>query len=237
MIERTETDGIVTLRLAHGKASALDIELCDELRRQLDASRDARAVILTGTGTIFSAGVDLFRLTDGGAPYVERFFPALRDALETLFTFPRPVIAAANGHAIAGGCLMVAACDYRLMSAGKIGVPELLVGVPLPAIAAEILQFAAGRDAQWLAYTGGTITPEEALGRGLIDEVVAPDFLMSRANEMAQRLAAAPADAFRITKLQFRRRADLDGEALAVWSRPDVHAHIREYLSVTVRKR
>jgi enoyl-CoA hydratase len=237
MIERSESDGIVTLRLAHGKASALDIELCDELRRQLDASRDSRAVILTGSGAIFCAGVDLFRLTDGGAAYVERFFPALRDAFEVLFTFPRPVIAAANGHAIAGGCLIVAACDYRLMSGGKIGVPELLVGVPLPAIAAEILQFAAGRDAQWLAYSGGTITPEEARGRGLIDEVVAPDFLMSRANEMAHRLAAAPADAFRITKLQFRRGADLDGEALAVWSRPDVHAHIREYLSVTVRRK
>jgi enoyl-CoA hydratase len=176
-------------------------------------------------------------LTDGGAPYVERFFPALRDALELLFTFPRPVIAAANGHAVAGGCLIVAACDYRLMSGGKIGVPELQVGVPLPAIAAEILQFAAGRHAQWLAYTGVTIAPEEACGRGLIDEVVAPDFLMARATEIAQKLAAAPADAFRITKLQFRRRADLDRQALAVWSRPDVHAHIREYLALTVRKR
>jgi enoyl-CoA hydratase len=237
VIERSDANGIVTLRLAYGKASALDIELCDELRRQLDEARNARAVILTGTGAIFSAGVDLFRLTDGGATYVERFFPTLRDVLELLFTFPRPVVAAANGHAIAGGCLMVAACDYRLMSGGKIGVPELLVGVPLPAIAAEILQFAAGRDAQWLAYTGGTITPEEARGRGLVDEVVAPDLLMSRAMEIAQRLAAAPADAFRITKLQFRRRADLDRESLAVWSRPDVHAHIREYLSVTVRKK
>ena len=237
MIERSETDGIVTLRLAHGKASALDIELCHELRRQLDSSRDAGAVILTGSGNIFSAGVDLFRLVDGGAPYVERFLPALHDALELLFTFPRPVVAAANGHAIAGGCLIVAACDYRLMSAGKIGMPELLVGVPLPAIAAEILQFAAGRDAQWLTYTGGTVAPEEARQRGLIDEVVAPDLLMTRATDTAKRMAAVPPDAFRITKLQFRRRGDLDREGLAVWSRPDIHAHIREYLSVTVRKK
>jgi enoyl-CoA hydratase len=237
MIERSEIDGIVTLRLAHRKASALDIELCDELRRQLDASRGAGAVILTGSGNIFSAGVDLFRLVDGGAPYVERFYPALREMLELLFTFPRPVVAAANGHAIAGGCLIVAACDYRLMSAGKIGMPELLVGVPLPAIAAEILQFAAGRDAQWLTYTGGTVAPDEALQRGLIDEVVAPDLLMTRAMDTAKRMAAVPADAFRITKLQFRRRGDLDREAVAVWSRPDIHAHIREYLSVTVRKK
>jgi len=63
MIERSDTDGIVTLRLAHGKASALDIELLDGLARALAeaGASDARAVVLTGTGSIFSAGVDLFR--------------------------------------------------------------------------------------------------------------------------------------------------------------------------------
>src|SRR5947207_7481916 len=190
MIERSDAGGIVTLRLAHGKASALDVELCDELRRQLDASRDARSVILTGTGTIFSAGVDLFRMTKEGAPYVERFLPRLRDVLNDLFEFPRPVIAAANGHAIAGGCLMVAACDYRLMSGGRIGVPELLVGVPFPLAAMEILKFAAGRDAAQLAYSGAALTPEEARGKGLVDEVVGPEQLMPRAQEAAERFAA-----------------------------------------------
>jgi enoyl-CoA hydratase len=141
MIERTDSDGIVTLRLAHGKVSAMDLELCEELRRQLDASRHARALILTGTGSSFSAGVDLFRLIDGGAAYLERFWPALSGVLDTLFVFPRPVVAAVNGHAIAGGCFLAASCDYRLMSGGKIGVPELLVGVPFPTVIMEILKF------------------------------------------------------------------------------------------------
>src|SRR5215831_1303843 len=106
MIERTESDGIVTLRLAHGRASAIDIELCDEIRRQLDAALSARAVILTGTGSIFSAGVDLIRLTNEGTRYVQRFWPALSGMLEHFFVHPKPVIAAANGHAIAGGCFL-----------------------------------------------------------------------------------------------------------------------------------
>jgi enoyl-CoA hydratase len=237
MIERSESDGILTLRLAHGKASVLDLELCEELRRQLDAARDARALILTGTGSIFSAGVDLFRLTGGDDAYIARFWPALRDLLETIFVFPRPIIAAANGHAIAGGCLIVAACDYRLMSGGKIGVPELLVGVPFPAIAIEILTFAAGRDAQQLAYSGATVAPEEARSKGLIDEVIDADRLLDRAREVAERFAAIPADSFRISKLQMRRRGDLDAEALAVWSRPEIHAHIRDYLSRTVGRK
>ena len=234
MIERSESDGIVTLRLAHGKASAMDIELCDELRRQLGASRDARAIILTGTGSIFSAGVDLFRMLEEGAAYVERFWPALSAVLEDLFLFPRPVVAAANGHAIAGGCRMVAACDYRLMSGGKIGVPELLVGVPFPLIALEILTFAAGRDAQQLAYSGATLPPEEARAKGLIDEVAGADALLPRAREVAQQLAAIPPESFRLTKLALRRRESHDSEALAVWSRPEIHAHIRDYLSRTI---
>ena len=236
MIERSESEGIVTLRLAHGKASVLDLELCDELGRQLESTAGARAVILTGTGSIFSAGVDLFRLIDGGGEYIERFFPALRQVLVSLFEFPRPIVAAANGHAIAGGCLMVAACDVRLMSSGTIGVPELLVGVPFPAIAIEILRFAAGRDAQQLAYSGATLTPEEARTKGLIDEVVAPDRLLERAHDVARQLAAIPPDSFRLTKLQLRRGSDVDRQAADVWSSPDIHAHIRAYLERTVRR-
>ena len=71
MIEHETNDGIVTLRLAHGKASALDVELCEAITRSLNDAADARAVILTGTGTIFSAAVDLFRMTNEGAPYIE----------------------------------------------------------------------------------------------------------------------------------------------------------------------
>src|ERR1041385_4600928 len=92
LIEREERDGIVILRLAHGKASAMDVELMEALIAALDAASDARAVILTGTGSIFCAGVDLFRLTNDGPSYVERFFPLLRDAIAKLFALPVPVV-------------------------------------------------------------------------------------------------------------------------------------------------
>src|SRR5690349_19316107 len=136
MIERSEHEGITTLRLAHGKASALDLELVEGLALLVAevAQSDTRAVILTGTGSIFSAGVDLFRLVDGGRDYADRFVPALSRMLLELFAFPKPLIIAANGHAIAGGCIFTLAGDYRMMAAGngRIGIPELLVGVPFP---------------------------------------------------------------------------------------------------------
>ena len=237
MIERETNDGIVTLRLAHGKASAMDVELCEALTRELRDAKDARAVILTGTGSIFSAGVDLFRMTNEGAAYVERFYPALRDAFVELFAFPRPVIAAVNGHAIAGGCLLACASDYRLMCGGKIGVPELLVGVPFPTIAVDILRFATGTNAAQLAYSAATLAPEDARAKGFIDEVVAPEHLMARAMETAQRFAAIPPESFRLTKLQLRGLTrDTDADAVRVWSDPAIHAHIRDYLARTIKR-
>jgi enoyl-CoA hydratase len=249
MIERSQHEGILTLRLAHGKASALDVELLDALLRELDGvAEDVRAVILTGTGSIFSAGVDLFRLTEGGADYVRRFLPLLSQFVRALFAFPRPVVAAANGHAIAGGCVVVLAADARLMAegAGRIGIPELLVGVPFPAAALEVVRFAVPRHkVQSLIYTGRTVPPQEAIAVGLIDEVVAPDALQARAQETARQLALIPPQVYRLTKQSLRaealerieRASELqEQEVLAVWSTAETHAHIREYLRRTLRK-
>lgn len=250
MIERTQSDGIVTLRLAHGKASALDLELVETLARavaEIDAS-DARAVILTGTGSIFSAGVDLFRVLDGGREYVQRMYSAMVRMFTDLFALQRPVVAAVNGHAIAGGGILAAVSDVRLMARGngRIGVPELVVGVPFPPVILELLRYAfPAATLETLAYTGHTVLPDEALRLGVIDEVVEPDALMDRANEHARQLAALPPKAFALAKRQLRdvalRRArryanEFDADALAMWSEEETMARIRAYLDRTVRK-
>jgi enoyl-CoA hydratase len=248
MIERDERDGVVILRLAHGKASALDLELLEVLERALGDAGDARAVVLTGTGSIFSAGVDLFRVLDGGADYVARFLPALRRAIGVLFEFPKPVVAAVNGHAIAGGCILAAACDYRLMArgGGRIGVPELVVGVAFPAMALEVMRFTVpdGR-LQEVVYTGRVYEPDAALERGLVDELAEPDALADRALEVAGQFAALPPAAFAHTKRHLRGEAVArartlgeanDAAASEVWSSPETHAHIRAYLERTIGK-
>jgi enoyl-CoA hydratase len=249
MIEREERGGVVTLRLAHGKASALDVELTEGIRRELGAAVDASAVVLTGTGSIFSAGVDLFRVLDGGAEYVRRFLPSLVDTIRELFVFPKPVVVAANGHAIAGGGILTAAGDYRLMArgGGRIGVPELVVGVPFPAIALEVVRYAlAPNQLHEAVYLGRTYTPEEALACGFVDELADPDALAGRAHEVALHLASVPHAAFRIAKRQLRapalERAEAfaaftDAEAAAAWAAPETHEHIRAYLERTIGKR
>jgi enoyl-CoA hydratase len=143
---------------------------------------------------------------------------------------------------------MVLAADVRLMAegAGRIGVPELLVGVPFPVAALEVVRFAVPRDkVQALIYTGRTLLPQEALAAGLVDEVVAPDKLLARAQEIAHQLALIPPQVFRLTKQSLRAEAleridrtsePLDKAALEVWMAAETHAYIREYLRRTLGK-
>lgn len=248
MLIRTTVDGIDVIRLEHGKAHALDLELTGGLRAALaDAARGSGALILTGTGSIFSAGVDLFRVAEGGRDYIERFLPALNDVFLDLFTLPRPVVAAINGHAIAGGCILACACDYRVLAAGsaRIGLPELNVGVPFPASAVELLRSVVGSARlPELLYFGRTYEPAAAEQHGLVDAVVAPDALMARAVEAARELAARPPDSFGLTKRFLRapaaeriRAADSElPQLIDAWTSDRTLSAIRAYLERTLKR-
>ena len=243
-----ETRGAVTvLTIEHGKANALDTELCRGLTAALDelVREGAPAAVLTGRGSIFSAGVDLFRVVDAGPAYVAEFLPALSELLLALIEFPRPLVAAVNGHAIAGGCLVACACDRRLMAAGKgrIGLPELRVGVPFPTLALEILRAATGTaGARQLAIRGHTVGPDDAEHFGLVDRVTPAEVLLAEACAEAEQLAAVPADAFALTKRQLwtptldlyhRHGATRDAEVAEQWSREESRQAIRRYLDAT----
>jgi enoyl-CoA hydratase len=248
MVRIEQKDGVHVLRMESGKANAIDTELLEDLAGALRTVEGAAAVVLTGAGSMFSAGVDLFRVVSGGRGYLDRFLPALGDTLVQLFSFERPVVAAINGHAIAGGCLLACACDYRIMAegAGRVGVPELLVGVPMPAVPLEVLRAAlAPNQVNDLLITGRTVSPGEALSRGLVDEVVPPAEVEPRALDRAQALAAVPAAAFAHTKRALRRPARermeatraADHAALApLWAAPETIEFIRGYLERTVKR-
>ena len=250
MIEATRQGDVMVLKLAHGKANALDLELCEAIAARFNALRTTpdKAIVLTGQGRMFSAGVDLPRLVDGGADYVRRFLQALHKLYDTVFHHPKPVIAAVNGHAIAGGCVLACCADKRIAAheAGRIGVTELLVGVPFPAMAFEVMRFAAAP--QYfpdVILSGATFATDEALKRGLIDEIVAPEQLMDRAIAAAQALAALPSATFAMTKGQIRQplidRMTKDGarvDALAekIWTSPDTLLHVRDFVARTFKK-
>ena len=250
MIERRDVDGIRILKLGHGKVSAIDVELCEAMIAETKAAIDqsVKAVIITGSGSSFSAGVDLFRLIKEGQDYARRFVPILDEFLLAVMTLPKPVIAAINGHAIAGGCILAAACDHRIMTegAGRIGIPELAVGVPFPALPLQIMaaRLADGplRD---LVYSGRTVEIDEAKALGLIDEKCPAGMLIDRASEVAKKLASIPPGAFALTKEAFytpilertTRLADLNARVVHAWMQQHTYDTIKTYLDKTVGKK
>ncbi|MGH3588816.1 MAG: enoyl-CoA hydratase/isomerase family protein, partial [Pseudonocardia sp.] len=217
MLEREDVDvdgvPVAVVRMAHGPVNAMDVELCEALAAQFRGlvADPARAVVVTGTDRAFSAGVDLKRCLAGGDAYVRRFLPALSEAFHAAFELPKPLVAAVNGHAIAGGCVLAACADTRLMAEGnaRTGVPEIRVGVPFPRIALEVLGVAVGEHvARRLVSGAQTYPPEDAAALGLVEEVVPGPDLLSRAVTAAAAMATAvPADTFATTKRQLRRAA------------------------------
>lgn len=250
MIESERRGDVTLLRMAHGKASALDLELLTALAAALEreAESDARALVITGTGSIFSAGVDLYRVLEGRRAYLEKFLPALDVALERLFCFRKPAVAAINGHAIAGGAVIAWACDRRILARGKVlfGVPELKVGVAFPPLPLEIVRSAlAPNFASEALFGGRNWNPDECVARGAVDELCEPDALLEHALAAARELAAIPARSFELTKRILRlpvldrlerHRAALTPEILEAWASPPVLDAIRTYVEKTIKK-
>lgn len=243
MIERTVEDGVALLRMAHGPVSALDTELATALADAVDAvaeDRDVSALVLTGTGRVFSAGVDLFRVLDGGTSYLEMFLPALDRLLGTVRSSPKPIVAAINGHAIAGGCVLACCCDARLVTDADttIGVPELAVGVPFPHAALDpVRHLVPPRFHTEVILLGRRFAPHAAVERGLADRVVPPDALLSEATALARELGAIRPACFEVTKRQLSgdpAEAALDARVRELWADPRTHADIRSYLERTL---
>ena len=250
MIARESHGPVALLRLAHGKASAFDLELVEAIDATLadEEAGAARAVAITGTGSIFSAGVDLKRVLDGGRPYLERFLPALDAAFVRLATFPKPLVAAINGHAIAGGAILAFASDRRLLARGKgtFGIPELKVGVPFPLTALELARLVVPPQHHGeVVLSGALLTPEQCLARGLVDELVEPAELLPRALAVAGELAAMPPRSFAQTKRLLRRPlvdalehglATNARETLEAWCSDEVLGAVRAYVEKTLRR-
>jgi enoyl-CoA hydratase/carnithine racemase len=245
-IEQTGTVAVVTL--SNGKVNTLDVSFLDELAGRLSeiASSGARAVVVTGEGRAFSAGVDLVQYLDGGGSYTARLIPALAGAFNALFDLPLPTVAAVNGAAIAGGCILVCACDRRILASGaRIGATELAVGVAFPAAALEIIRHACGDRAEDVILGAGLHEGAGAVAMGLAHEVVPGEELLARAVETAERMGEMNPAAFRAAKAQLhgpaRQRIDanaaaVDAAALEVWCAPETIAAVRAAQERTARR-
>jgi enoyl-CoA hydratase len=242
-IDATSDGGIVVLRLDRPPVNALDVETLNELSDRIDDALegDADAVVVTGTGEIFSAGADLEKVLASGPADVHAGIDALSRNFRTLFTFPRPIVAAVNGFALAGGAVITCACDHRVMGrTGRIGAVEHSAGVPFPSWALEVVRHnvPAGHF-QDVVLRGRAYKPEEALRLGLIDEVVDDERVLSRATEIARELALIPRVTYALTKALARQPSVVlaedgarrtDDEVKRAWNSVEVREAIQRRL-------
>jgi enoyl-CoA hydratase/carnithine racemase len=204
-------EGLVTVRLERGKVNALNEQVVAELAacfRRLETDPAVRGIILTGTGKFFSFGFDIPEFLgmpkDAFAAYLRKFASLYRD----LFLHPRPIVAALNGHTVAGGCMLATACDLRVMvkENAKIGLNEIGFGSSVFAGSLELLRFWVGdRRAQEIVYGGALLTAEQALDRGLVDAVVPDGVLLDEARTRLEELASRSPQAFRSIKRLLRQ--------------------------------
>ncbi len=209
-------EGMAEVSLNCGKANALNSRSLTAISRALDevaqaGSRGAgaRGVILTGYDRFFSAGLDLVGLYELDRPAMEAFVREFDRAMLQVFAFPRPVVAAINGHAVAGGCILALACDARLMPdhTGRIGLNEIRLGLPFPASALEIARHCLPMEyVDSILYGGQLYTPLEAMSRGLVDGLTSGD-VMEEARAVCRRLAEQPSGAFEAIKTSLKRPA------------------------------
>jgi enoyl-CoA hydratase len=151
-------------------------------------------------------------------------------------------VAAINGHAIAGGCVLVETADHRVMTSGsgRIGLTEMLVGIPFPVDAIEILRLATGgRGLGRLVNLAETVPAQRAVELGLVDEVAEPEVVLARAVEVATALAAVPARSFELVKRELRapfwdaleaRSGHFDSEVDEAWKSDAAIRAIAAYL-------
>jgi enoyl-CoA hydratase len=201
-------DSVALLRIETGRANAIGPAWLDGMNAQLDALGDARALVITGYDRFFSAGLDLPSLIALSQPEMQAFIQKFSDTMLRLFDLRVPVVAAVNGHAVAGGCVLALQADYRFMAHGdgRIGLNEVPLGIGLPAVVIETLRCQVPASSLMpIALEGRLLSPHEAHELDLVHQVLAPESLLPSALEKAASLAALPAAAFAQVKRSLRR--------------------------------
>lgn len=202
------SDGVATITLDDGKRNALSPALLDEFWSAIDAAEAASAaILLTGRDGALSAGYDLSVIQQGPDQTIEMMSRG-GDVLLRLYGYPRPVVLACTGHALAGGALFLCVADRRVGAAGdyKIGMNEHQIGLPLPGVALELTRDRLSKRHFVQATLEARIyDPETALDAGWLDAVVDAGEVADVARADAQRLASLPPAAYERSKLTSRR--------------------------------
>jgi enoyl-CoA hydratase len=199
---------VLLVRIVRPPANAIDLRMLEEGHAALEQLRadPPGAVVLTGSDGFFSAGVDLKIAPKLDREQQGQMVAGINRVFAGWYGFPRPVVCAVNGHAIAGGLILALCTDYRVgATEGMFGLTELRAGFPYPAVAKAVAKAELGpAAARVLMLRAELVDPREALAFGLVDELVEPGGVLGRALEVAEQLAGLPSSTYEQVKRQLR---------------------------------
>ena len=214
----TKDGGVVVVTLDRPPVNALETGFGRELTAVLEReAREARALVLTGAGRAFSAGVDTKAAATLDRAGQRSGVEGINRLVTLLFGLEVPVVAAVNGHALGGGLVLPLACDVVIATRAecKLGLTEVVAGVPFPAAPLAVCRYRLSPPVyNDLCLTGRVFGPAEALALGVVDELAEPEQLVSRACEVAATLAGYPAYARVKDQVRAAARAEM-AEAVA----------------------
>ena len=222
---------LAVLALRRGKVNAVNHALVRSLEPVLERLRrdpGVRALVVTGTGSFFSFGFDIPEFLSFDRVDFTRFLQDFTRLYTNLFLFPKPVVAALNGHTIAGGCMLALACDRRIMASGgaKISLNEVTFGASVFAGAVEMLRACVGAHrAEEILLEGTMYSAEQAVALGLVDQVEGIDTVLEVAKSEARELGSREPVAFGSIKMLLR-------EPIAAEMRQREHASIRDFVEI-----
>ncbi len=219
--------------------NALGTELMSDLTARL-RDADGRPVLLTGTDDAFSAGLNLKEVAAADTPTMQHFLEVLEEMVFTLYSYPGPTVAAVNGHAIAGGCVLALCCDHRVATTNprtRIGLNEVAIGVAFPPITSKAVRQRIPRAFQERVMLEAKLhSPESALALGLVDELA--DGPLAVARTRLERLAGYPGPVYAATKADIRgdiRATEAETKAFVervvpVWTSPKLKEALLAHL-------
>ena len=231
MLEVIDHGPIREIQIAHPPVNALRPEVLASLRQALQAvtGGGAEAVVISGAPGMFSAGLDVPFMLEGGDAAAIATFEELLALRTALVMSSVPVAAAITGHSPAGGAVLAICCDYRVMAEGEytIGLNEVQVGLPVsPILLANLSRLVGSRLAERMCVEGRFLSPQEAYDVGLVDRLAQPDQVVSTALKWCEKLLAAPSRAMLRTRAV--ARADLV-ELYADPERPGAEEYIEAW--------
>jgi enoyl-CoA hydratase len=242
---------LAVLRLDKARGNAVDLPLLEDLAaacRALGQDDAVRGVLLASAHPkLFCPGLDLVTLIEYDRAQLESFLGKFAAAVWMLYGLRQPVVAALNGAAVAGGCVLALTADYRVLRRGApIGLNEVKVGVPLPWSVALLLRSAvAPGSLARVALLGRNFSDEEAVAVGLADEVAEAEGFEERCLERLQEFAQKDPLALGITKTHLRadvlremRAQEMEraGGFLDSWFSPATQARIRQIVFGLAKK-